>query len=367
MKRLLVSMVAVVALASVALAGCSQAAPAPAPTKAAEPAKAGDPTKAAAPAAQPTAAPAQPTAAAKVNWPEKGKTITIIVPVAAGGGSDVSTRVLTPTMEKVLGTNIEVVNKAGANQQVGHTEFVKAKPDGYTLAMTNLPTTFTNYLDADKKAIYDRTSFVPVAAPVLDPGIVVVKNDSPYKTMKDLVEAAKAKPESISIGATGIMTAPHLMLLQAQKITGAKFNIVQFDKGAADATNALLGGHIDGQSGFIGDLYTQVKAGNFRALAVMDTERSPYLKDIPTMKELGFDLVYYTARGYSIQKSTPQGIVDTLEAAFKTASADPDVKKKQDDMGLTQKYIGSKEYAALWDSTEKDAKPLIEEIRASNK
>ena len=168
-------------------------------------------------------------------------------------------------------------------------------------------------------------------------------------------------------GATGIMTAPHLMLLQAQKITGAKFNIVQFDKGAADATNALLGGHIDGQSGFIGDLYTQVKAGNFRALAVMDTERSPYLKDIPTMKELGFDLVYYTARGYSIQKSTPQGIVDTLEAAFKTASADPDVKKKQDDMGLTQKYIGSKEYAALWDSTEKDAKPLIEEIRASNK
>jgi tripartite-type tricarboxylate transporter receptor subunit TctC len=375
MKRLLVSLVAALAVVSTALVGCSQAAPAPAPTKAAEPAKAAEPTKpaaAAAPTTAPAAAPttaaaAAPTAAAKVNWPEKGKTITIIVPVAAGGGSDVSTRVLTPTMEKVLGTNIEVVNKAGANQQLGHTEFAKAKPDGYTMAMTNLPTTFTNYLDADKKAIYDRTTFVPVAAPVLDPGIVVVKNDSPYKTMKDLIEAAKANPEKISIGATGIMTAPHLMLLQAQKISGAKFNIVQFATGAADATNALLGGHIDGQSGFIGDLFTQVKSGNFRALAVMDTVRSPFLKDIPTMKELGYDLVYYTARGYSIQKGTPQPVVDTLEAAFKTASADPDVKKKQDEMGLTQNYIGAKDYGILWDKMEKDSKPLIDEIRASNK
>ncbi|HEX2988389.1 MAG TPA: tripartite tricarboxylate transporter substrate binding protein [Chloroflexota bacterium] len=364
MKRILVSLVAVLAVVSVV--GCSQAAPAATPTKAAAPAA--QATAAPAAAAQPTTAPAaaaQPTAAAKVNWPEKGKTVTIIVPVAAGGGSDVSTRVLQPSLEKTLGTNIEVINKAGANQQLGHTEFSKAKPDGYTLAMTNLPTTFTNYLDADKKAVYNRSTFVPVAAPVLDPGIICVTKDSPYKTMKDLVEAAKKDPGKISIGATGIMTAPHLMLLQAEKITGAKFNIVQFDKGAADATNALLGGHINGQSGFIGDLFTQVKSGNIRALAVMDTERSPFLKDIPTMKELGYDLVYYTARGYSIQKGTPQGVVDVLENAFKVASSDPDVKKKQDEMGLTQKYIGSKEYGALWDKMEKDAKPLIDEIRSA--
>jgi len=362
MKRLLVTL-ATLAAALGLVAGCSQAAPAT-PTKAAA-----EPTKA--PAAQPTAASAaQPTAApAKtVSFPEKGKTITIIVPVAAGGGSDVSTRVLVPALQKALGgTNIEVVNKAGANQQVGHTEFVKAKPDGYTIAMTNLPTTFTNYLDPDKKAIYDRSSFVPIAAPVLDPGIVVVKNDAPYKTMKDLIDAAKAKPGSISIGATGIMTAPHLMMLRVEQLTGAKFNIVQFDKGAADATNALLGGHIEGQAGFIGDLFTQVKSGNFRALAVMDSNRSPFLPDIPTMKELGFDVVYYTARGYSVQKGTPQEIVDTLEAAFKAASSDPDVKKRQDEMGLTQKYLGSKEYAALWDQMEKEAKPLIDQIRASNK
>ncbi len=361
MKRLLVSLVALLAAMTLAIAGCSQAAPAASPTKAAEPTKPA--------AAQPTAAPAaQPTAAAapKVNFPEKGKTVTIIVPVAAGGGSDVSTRVLVPALQKALNdTNVEVVNKAGANQQLGHTEFVKAKPDGYTIAMTNLPTTFTNYLDPDKKAIYNRQSFVPIAAPVLDPGIVVVKADSPYKTMKDLIEAAKAKPGQITIGATGIMTAPHLMLLKVEQVTGAKFNIIQFDKGAADATNALLGGHILGQSGFIGDLFTQVKSGNFRALAVMDTDRSPFLPEIPTMKELGFDVVYYTARGYSIQKDTPQPVVDTLEAAFKAASSDPDVKKKQNEMGLTQKYIGAKEYAALWDQMEKDAKPMIDAIRAN--
>ncbi|MHB0869475.1 MAG: tripartite tricarboxylate transporter substrate binding protein [Chloroflexota bacterium] len=359
MKRLLVSLVALMAATSLVVAGCSSAAPAASPTKAPEPAKAGEATKAPAPA-QPTAAPA-----AKVNFPEKGKTITIIVPVAAGGGSDVSTRVLVPALQKALnGTNIEVVNKAGANQQIGHTEFVKAKPDGYTIAMTNLPTTFTNYLDPDKKAVYNRQSFVPIAAPVLDPGIVVVKADSPYKTMKDLVEAAKAKPGEITIGATGIMTAPHLMLLKVEQVTGAKFNIIQFDKGAADATNALLGGHIMGQSGFIGDLFTQVKSGNFRALAVMDTDRSPFLPEIPTMKELGFDVVYYTARGYAIQKDTPQAIVDTLKGAFKAASADPDVKKRQTEMGLTQKYIGAKEYGALWDQMEKESKAMIDAIRA---
>ncbi|MGE5617781.1 MAG: tripartite tricarboxylate transporter substrate binding protein [Sphingomonadaceae bacterium] len=363
MKRLLVPLVALLAAVSLAIAGCSSAAPAASPTKAPEPAKAAEPTKAPA-AAQPTAAPA---ASSKVNYPEKGKTITIIVPVSAGGGSDVSTRVLIPALQKALGTNVEVVNKAGANQQLGHTEFVKAKPDGYTIAMTNLPTTFTNYLDPDRKAIYNRQSFVPIAAPVLDPGIIVVKADTPYKDLKELVEAAKAKPGEITIGATGLMTAPHLMLLQLEKATGAKFNIVQFDKGAADATNALLGGHIQGQAGYIGDLFTQTKSGNVRALAVADTERSPFLPNIPTMKELGIDLTSYIPRGYSVQKDTPQEIVSILENAFRAAANDPEVKKKQDEMGLTQKFLGSKEYGALWDKMEQDAKPLVDAIKAQAK
>ncbi|HEX2986792.1 MAG TPA: tripartite tricarboxylate transporter substrate-binding protein, partial [Chloroflexota bacterium] len=150
MKRLLVSLVAVLALASLVVTGCSQSAPAPAPTKAAEPAKAAEPTKAAAPAAQPTAA--APAAASKTSWPEKGKSITCIVASDAGGSSDVGARLISAYIEKELGVSIQVVNKPGAGWQVGLTELSKAKPDGYTFGMAVMPQANTIYLDPERKA-----------------------------------------------------------------------------------------------------------------------------------------------------------------------------------------------------------------------
>lgn len=370
MKRTFVLVVAALAIAGVGIVGCSQSAPAQptAAPKAAEPTKApAASTKA--PAAEPTKAAGQPTAvpaAKKIDFPQQGKPITIIVPVNAGGGSDVSTRLLTPALEKVLGTPVEVVNKPGAGQQLGHTEFSKSKPDGYTIDMTNLPTTMTTYLDKDRQAVYNRKTFVPVAAPVLDPGLLVVKADSPYKSMKELIDAAKAKPESIKASTTGILSAPHLLLLQTEKATGVKFATVHFD-GAAPATTALMGGHIDVQFAFIGDMATQIKSGQVKALAVLDGQDSPYLPGVKTAESQGYKVTSVTARGYSVVAGTPQDVVDVLEDAFKKASSDPEVKKKQDDMWLTQKFLGAKAYAELWDKMEAEIAPMIEQAKKEQK
>ena len=367
MKRAILSL-ATVAAAGLLLAACGGPAAAPAATTApAKPAATTAPAAAGAtmaPAATKPAAPAATAApaAAKSSFPEKGKPITIVVPVNAGGGSDVSTRLMLPAMEKILGTQVQVVNKPGAGQQLGHTDFAKSKPDGYTLDMTNLPTTLTTYLDKERQAIYNRKTFMTIAAPVMDPGAIFVKADSPYKTLKDLVEAAKAKPSTIKGSTTGILSAPHLELLQTEKATGAKFATVHFD-GAAPATTALLGGHIDVQFAFIGDMGSQIKGGEIRAISVLDDQESPYLPGIKTAKSEGYNVTSLVPRGYSAVAGTPADVVAVLEDAFKKTSEDAEVKKKQDEMFLTQKFLGSKAYGEFWDKMEVELTPLVEQAK----
>jgi len=167
LKRLVVPFMATVVAASIIAVGCAGTPPAPTPTKAAAAAPttapAAAPTKA--PAAAATAAPTKAAAptAAKLNFPEKGKTVTIIVPWSAGGSNDVYCRLLAPYLEKEMGTPFQVVNRPEASSQVGMTELAKAKPDGYTLGLNSLQTTISVYLDAERKAAFDRKSFQPVA------------------------------------------------------------------------------------------------------------------------------------------------------------------------------------------------------------
>ncbi|HEX2924047.1 MAG TPA: tripartite tricarboxylate transporter substrate-binding protein [Chloroflexota bacterium] len=142
MRSRFVLLVTVVLAIGLLVVGCSQAST-PAPTAAPAASKAAEPTKAAAPAAEPTKPAAATPAAAKVNFPEKGKSITFNIPWAAGGPTDVGGRLLAGGLEKELGVPVQVVNKAGAGSQVGITELAKAKPDGYYVGMTNLPSSIT--------------------------------------------------------------------------------------------------------------------------------------------------------------------------------------------------------------------------------
>lgn len=362
MKRVLVTLVATMALAGLVVAGCSQATPAAAPTKAAEPAKA------AAPAAQPTAAAAtQPTAAptaaaAVINYPVKGKPITMQCPFAAGGGTDVSARIFADALQKDLGTSVEVINKAGANGQVGTTEFVRQKTDGYYIMANNLPALASYYLDPEKQATFGRKDILPIAVTVVDAGIFIVKADSPYKTVKDVIDAAKANPEKVKVGDTGVLSGPHLNTLLVQRMAGVKFASVHFD-GASSALTALMGEHVDVQAGYVGDVLSSIKSGQARALGVMDKQESPFLPGVPTFESQGFKVYQSAARAFQAPAGTPKEIVKVLSDSLKKASESPDVKKKMDDMGLAIRFMDSDAFAAFWTENEDSIKVLIDDAK----
>ncbi len=203
--------------------------------------------------------------AEKVDFPEKGKMISLIVSYAPGGASDNTSRLLVGGLEKELGVRVQVVNKPGASTQVGTTELARSKPDGYTLGSITFATTLTTYLDPNRKAAYNRSSFAPVAMYFAEVVVVAVKADSPFQTMKDVIDAAKASPDKVKAGDGGLMAVTHLASLAVQKATGTRFAAVHFEGGGA-GTVALLGGHIDIGIFGSGNVTSQFKAGQVRIL-----------------------------------------------------------------------------------------------------
>lgn len=365
-----VCLVASMVAATLLFSGCTQAAP-PTPTSA--PAKAAEPTKpAAAPAksAEPTkaAAPAQPTQAPakKADFPQKGKAITLINPWPAGGGSDIAARILASLLEKDLGTAVEVVNKPGAAGQLGATELVRAKPDGYTLCYAVNPDVIAVYLNPDRKAIFTRKDFSFVALQAFDPLVMAVKEGSPYKSLKDVVDAAKANPEKVKVSTFGILSGPHLQLLQLQQLSGAKFAAVHFD-GAAPSVTALLGGHVDVSLGYAGAFVPQMKTGGIRAIAIMDKEENKFFPGVKTAEAQGFKLFMSKASGIVAPAGTPPEVVDLLSKAIKKAMDTDEHKKKMDDAGQTLRYMDPKQYATYWEELETTLKPLVEEGRTAQK
>ena len=360
MKYPSIAIVGAIVAASLTLAGCSQAAPAPAPTSApAAPTKAAEPAKAAAPA--PTVAAPGPTVAPakKVTFPEKGKPITLLVHWAAGGSSDLGARLLAAGMEKELGTTVEVVNKPGAGGQIGYTALTQAKPDGYTIGSTNYPSAIITYLDPDRKASYSRKDFALLALHVVDPGIIAVKADSPYKSLKDVIDAAKANPKKIRASTTGLQSDEHFAILQLQKMTGAQFAIVHFAEGIAKAKAAFLGGHVDVLVGNVGDTPELLKAGEIRVLGVMDPEESKFLPGVKTFEAQGYKLNNSSSRGFSAPGGTPKEIVETLSAAMKKVIASEEHQKKMAEMALTVRYMDPAKYEAYWDEYENMFRELL--------
>jgi tripartite-type tricarboxylate transporter receptor subunit TctC len=277
------------------------------------------------------------------------KPVQLMVAYPPGGSTDVGARIVAAMAEKDLGQSMTVLNKGGAGGQVGWTEMSRAKPDGYYIGFVNLPALNTVILDPDRKAAFNIDAFVPVINQVLDPGIIWVKGDSPYKNLKDLLEAAKRNPQKISAATTGILSDDHLAILMMEEASpGALFRLVHFD-GAAPVLTAVLGGHIECAFDNVGPVFRRIKTGELRALAVMDTQRSRFLPDVPTMPELGYPTVISSStRGIAVPKGTPPAVIKRLEQSLKKAMDDPEHVKKMDEAGLGLRVMVGEEYAKYW-------------------
>ncbi len=291
------------------------------------------------------------------------KPVIVMVAYPAGGSTDIGARVLAALAEKEIGQPMVVVNKAGAGGQVGWTELARQKPDGYYIGFINLPAINTVILDPERKATFDIDSFTPVINQVLDPGVIYVKPDGPYKTLKDLIDDARKRPGEIKAGTTGILSDDHLAILMLEEAAKVKFRIVHFD-GDSPQVTALLGGQIDVNFLNVGGLTPRVKSGQLRALLVMDREKCKFYPDVPTSVELGYPTVISSStRGIVGPKGLPEPIVKKLQATFKKAMEDPEHLKNMDKAGLAIKIIMGEEYSKYIKSVHEQVKKLVDEAR----
>jgi tripartite-type tricarboxylate transporter receptor subunit TctC len=300
-----------------------------------------------------------PGAVAQQDYPSRP--VQLMVAYPAGGSTDVAARIVAAIAEKELGQPIVVVNKGGAGGQVGWTELVRQKPDGYYIGFINLPATNTVILDPERKAIFTEKDFTPIINQVLDPGVIWVRADSPYKTVQDLIDAAKKSPNTIRTATTGILSDDHLAILMTEEAApGAVFRLVHLEGGAAQFKE-IMAGNIDAAFDNVGSITTRVRSGEVRALAVLDDLRSKFLPDVPTMKEVGYPTVMSNStRGIAGPKDMPAPIVNKLREVLKKAMENPEHVKKLEDQGIAIKIMVGEDYAKYFVETHGKAKKYTE-------
>ncbi|MHB8910747.1 MAG: Bug family tripartite tricarboxylate transporter substrate binding protein [Syntrophales bacterium] len=272
------------------------------------------------------------------------KRITYNICFNPGGESDITARFQEPVLKKVLGVDVSINYKIGGGGALCWAELVRSKPDGYTIAGHNLPHIAlqplemgnAGYKTLDLKSIYMFES---------TPNVLLVRNDSPYKTLKDFVEAAKKSPPGVfTVGGSGSSSANDLGTSELNDAAGIKLTYIPFG-GTGSAIPALLGGHVTALMTY-STMVTQHK-DRFRALAIAADKRMEVLPDVPTFKEQGYDIVEGAYRGVAAPPGTPDEIVKILADAFDKVMKDPDVKKKMDQNAFKTEFMGPEASLAL--------------------
>ncbi|HEX5390622.1 MAG TPA: tripartite tricarboxylate transporter substrate binding protein [Burkholderiaceae bacterium] len=264
------------------------------------------------------------------SWPTKP--VRIIVPYPPGGAVDVVTRRMATKLQEQTGQTFFVENKAGATGTIGINLTVQSAADGYTLVAND--TTFALLPHIFKKLPFDHEKdLLPMGAFMFAPMAVVVRSESPYKTLDELLRAAKAEPNKITYGTGGAGTMPHFASEALGIATGVNFMHIPF-KGAGEATLALLGGTIDYQIASTPGVIGQVKGGKVRLLAVSGDKRPPALSNVPTFAEAGikgYGVVNFT--GLWAPKGTPAEVGARLQKEIATAMASADMKAYAESIG----------------------------------
>jgi tripartite-type tricarboxylate transporter receptor subunit TctC len=309
---------------------------------------------------------ALPAAAPGAGFPEKGRPVTHIVAYPPGGGTDVTARLLAPLLEKELGTPVQVLNKPGAGGQVGFTELSRSRPDGHTIGNLILPTVITTYLDPQRKAVFSRKSFQLLALQDNDPGIIAVKADGPYKNLKDLIDAAKAKPGTIRTTTSGILSDDHIAAMITEEVAGVKFAVVHFD-GSAPGRTAVLGGHVEAFYGNVSEMEAQVRSGEMRLLAVMDRQRTKFYPDLKTAEEQGYKIYSGVHRGIGMPAGAPKEVVDALAGALAKVIPSEEFKGRMEKLTYAPMYMDPQKYAAFWVDYEAQATQWVEWAKAREK
>lgn len=287
-----------------------------------------------------------PAVAVAAGYPEKP--IKVIVPWAAGGDTDAIVRVAAGMAEKQLGQPLVIVNITGASGTVGAREAKNAPADGYTIFSVHDYIHTTYHVGMGSVSYKD---FEPIVLLTSTWSIVTTHHGAKWKTMQELRADAKSRPGQITFGAT-LGSTTHFFPAMIEKAAGVKWKYVSYE-GTSPRMTALLGGHIDlGESNLT--QADKARGGQLRFLAVASEARLAEIPDVPTLKELGIDVVYATNRGFLAPKGTPEEALVKLEAAFEKVAGDPAFKEAMAKQGTDVKFLGRKAYAEFLQKNDAD-------------
>ena len=272
------------------------------------------------------------------NFPSRP--IKLICPWPAAGSSDMVMRALADSASKALGQQVVIENKPGASGMLGPNELLKAAPDGYTLSQLTIGVARLPHMQ--KMQFDPLRDFSYIACLTGYTFGIVVKSDSPFKTVKDLVDYAKANPGKFSYGSTGNGTTPHLAVEEFANKAGIQLTHVPF-KGSSDGLQALLGGHINAHSDATG-WAPHVDSGAMRLLATYGSKRTKRWPQVPTLNELGYDTVSDSPFGIGGPRGMDPKAVRKLQDAFKKTLSDPAVLAAFDKYDQPVIYMDSEEY-----------------------
>lgn len=288
-------------------------------------------------------------------YPERP--ITYIIAFNPGGESDITARLQEPVLEEILGVPINVSHKPGGGGAVAWSEFQRtAKPDGYTVIGVNIPHIIGQPM-LRKDSGYETDNFAHIMWFHFTPNALIVRADSPFKTLKDFIDYAKANPKVVTVGGSGTHSANHLETLRLEREAGIKLTYIPHT-GTGPLPPAILGGHLTCLMNY--SMLPAQLGDKVRVLAVAADERVETMPDVPTFKELGYDIVGGAYRGVAAPKGTPKEIIDKLADAF--TKANKQIAGKQVPLGFVMTYATGDQAKALVDRMRKSYSDVLDQI-----
>lgn len=275
--------------------------------------------------------------------------INLIVPFPPGGNADLNARPLATALEKILKQPISVINKSGAGGATGMQFAARSKPDGYTLMVALVSICFMPEVDLlyNRPSTYKREDFAPIARLTADPMVFVVKQDAPWKSLADVVADAKRRPNEIKYSSSGVYGVIHIGTELFTYAAGIKLSHLP-TAGGAPALTAFLGGHVETLAHSPIVIMPHIKSGVARPLASFGKNRLPALPDIPTLKELGYDVEFYSWAGLFAPKDTPPEVIKILRKATRQAVDSPEFKTAMNKMQAPIAYLDADEFQKFW-------------------
>lgn len=291
-------------------------------------------------------------------FPAKG--VLVIVPYSAGGGSDISARLLARDLEPIMGKSVTVENRAGGGGWIGWGSLAASQPDGYTIGYINAPSMFAGYLDRSQGGARKENldSFTPLINHVFDPNMWAVRPDSKFKTVKDVLDEAKKRPGTITLNGGGHGTDDHIAVLGISAKTGTSFQMIHF-RGTPEGKTQVLAGNIEVYAANVSEAAEDVKAGIVRPLGVMADKRSEFIPDVPTFREQGYDEVWAVSRGIAAPANLPKDVETALIGFLEKTITTKEHMAKAEKLALEPRVIKGADYRKFLKDNEQATKTLM--------